>query len=335
MKPDKGDSPALSGIWGKSEHLRPDGSRPLQRRLVVIGFFAFLFLETWILAGGRAFASPISLTWVHATVRVDNEWGKGGTGFLVIRKIDPKKGKVFLLTNKHIIHPDPQMREKAAFLTLYLNIREKGGMVTGKSFRVPLSEEGQKLWRGHPDPDVDVLAVDITSLVTNEPNLENRGAEYSLFATPKILIDEDITEGDEILVLGYPLGLFHTRTNSPLVRQGILASRIGEKIRIRYHYPSGEVRSVNIPGFLVDAAVLPGSSGSPVVLKPIIGRAIRGKVEMARATPYLLGIISATETTSIQIGNYSFSTLASLGIAFDATTIQETIETFFSPESSP
>jgi hypothetical protein len=95
------------------------------------------------------------------------------------------------------------------------------------------------------------------------------------------------------------------------------------------------MRRVNIPGFLVDAAILPGSSGSPVVLKPVIGREIRGKVELARATPYLLGIISATETTSIQIGDYSFSTLASLGIAFDASTIQETIERFFSPESSP
>jgi hypothetical protein len=253
----------------------------------------------------------------------------------VIRKIDPQKGKVFLLTNKHIIHPDPGMREKAVFLTLYLNIREKDGKVAGKSFRVPLSEEGQKLWREHPRPDVDVLAVDITSLINSEPNLENRGAEYSLFATPKVLHDEDITEGDEVLILGYPLGLFHTRTNFPLVRQGILASRIGEKIRIRFNEPSGEMRRVNIPGFLVDAAVLPGSSGSPVVLKPVIGREIGGRVEMARATPYLLGIVSATETASIQIGNYNFSTLANLGIAFDAGTIQETIEKFFPQESSP
>ncbi len=294
-----------------------------------IGLLTLLFLGTWIFPGGRAFSSPISLTWVHATVRVENEWGKGGTGFLVIRKIDPKQGKAFLVTNKHVINLDPQIREKAAFLTLYLNIREKDGTVLGKSFRIPLREGDQKLWREHPNPNVDVLAVDITSLINSQSNIENKGADYSLFANPAVLRKEDITEGEEVLIIGYPLGLFSTRIYFPLVRQGIVASRIGEKIRIRFHYPSGEIRSAEIPGFLVDAAILPGSSGSPVVLKPIIGREVKGKVEMGMAKPYLLGIISATETASIRMEESDFPALAGLGIVFDAGTIQETIERFF------
>ncbi len=294
-----------------------------------IGFFALLFLGTWIFPGERAFSSPISLTWVHATVRVENEWGKGGTGFLVIRKIDPKQGKAFLVTNKHVIHFDPQIREKALFLTLYLNVGEKDGTVRGKSFRVPLREDDQKLWREHPNPSVDVLAVDITSLINSQPNIENKGADYSLFATPAVLREEDITEGEEVLIIGYPLGLFSTRIYFPLVRQGIVASRIGEKIRTRFHYPSGEIRSAEIPGFLVDAAILPGSSGSPVVLKPIIGREVKGQIKMGMAKPYLLGIISATETASIRMEESGFTALAGLGIVFDAATIQETIERFF------
>ena len=63
-----------------------------------IGLFTLLFLGTWIFPGGGAFGSPIALTWVHATVRVENEWRKGGTGFVVIRKIGPKQGKAFLVT---------------------------------------------------------------------------------------------------------------------------------------------------------------------------------------------------------------------------------------------
>jgi len=295
----------------------------------IISFLTVLFAGTWVLMEERASGSPISLTWVHATVRVENEWGKGGTGFLVIRKIDPKQGKVFLVTNKHVIHPNPQSREKAAFLTLFLNVREKEGKVFGKSFQVPLKEDDQKLWRGHPDPNVDVLAVNVTSLINSQPNIENRGADYSLFATPRVLKDEDITEGEEVLIIGYPLGLFHTQTYSPLVRQGIVSSRIGERIRIRFHYPSGEIRSTEIPGFLVDAAILPGSSGSPVVLKPIIGREVKNKIEMKMARPYLLGIISATETASIRVETDTFPVLAGLGIVFDAATIQETIERFF------
>ncbi len=299
------------------------------RKFRAIGFvLIFLIPGLCILEGGKAFCSPISITWVHATVRVENEWGKGGTGFLIIRRIDPTRGKIFLVTNKHVVHTDPQLREKAAFLTVYLNVREKDGTVAGKSFPVPLAEDNQRLWREHSDPNVDVFAVDVTALIQSQPGIENRGADYSLFALPPILKEEDITEGEEVLILGYPLGLFHTRVHSPLVRQGIVSTKIGEKIRLRLPSPEG-YRRVEIPAFLVDAAIIPGSSGSPVVLKPSIGRKVRNRIDMATATPYLLGIVSATETASVKMENYAFPVLAGLGIVFDALTIQQTIEKFF------
>lgn len=282
-----------------------------------------------------ALGSPIAVTWVHATVRVENEWRMAGTGFLVIRKIDNNLGKVFLVTNKHVIHPNPEIREKAEYLTLFLNVRDKDGTVVGKSFQVPLKEDDQKLWRGHPSPPVDVVAVDITSLINSQRNIENQGADYSLFATPQILKKEDITEGEEVLILGYPLGLVHSHLNSPIVRQGIVATKIGHRIRVLLPSSSGEPRRVEIPGFLIDAQIIPGSSGSPVVLKPVIGRKVRGKIEMVTATPYLLGIVSATETTAIRMEGYAFPTLAGLGIAYDASTIKETIELFFPPERRP
>ncbi len=283
---------------------------------------------------GEAVASPIALNWVHATLRVDNETGKGGTGFLVIRKISGKKGKVFLVTNKHVVHVDPNKRNEARFLTLYVNIRDEKGDVTGTSLQAPLVEGGQKLWRQHPNPNVDVLAVDVTSLINSHPRLQNQGADYSFFATPDVLKKEQITEGDEVFVIGYPLGLFHARIHSPLVRQGIIATKIGTPIQIRFRNSAGEWKRVEIPGFLVDAAIIPGSSGSPVVLKPIIGRKIGPKIEMGMAIPYLLGIVSATETASVRLmEEYSFPVLAGLGIAFDVTTIQETIELFFRSES--
>lgn len=299
------------------------------RKSRAIGFFLLsLILSVCILGGRVAFCSPISITWVHATIRVENEWGKGGTGFLVIRRIDPTRGKVFLVTNKHVIHPDPQVRDKAAFLTLYLNVRERDGTIAGKSFQVPLAEDNQKLWREHSDSNVDVLAVDVTSLIQSQPGIENRGADYSLFALPPVLKEKDITEGEEVLILGYPLGLFHTRVHSPLVRQGIVATKIGEKIRLRLPSTEGD-RRVEIPAFLVDAAIIPGSSGSPVVLKPSIGRKVKDRIDMTTATPYLLGIVSATETASVKMESFAFPVLAGLGIVFDALTVQQTIEKFF------
>lgn len=279
-----------------------------------------------------AAGSPIALTWVHATVRIENEWGRGGTGFLIIRKLNDKQGKVFLLTNKHVVHLDPQMRRDAAFLKMFVNVREKDGAVRGTAFQFSLSEEGQRLWREHPTPDIDVLAIDVTALINSHPGLENKGADYSFFALPEVLKREEITEGEEVLVIGYPLGLYHSRTHSPLVRQGIIATKIGEPINIRIRQPSGESRRVEIPGFLIDAAIVPGSSGSPVVLKPIVGRKVRDQITMETAKPYLLGIVSATETAAIRVESTLFPTLAGLGIVFDVQTIHETIELFFKKE---
>jgi hypothetical protein len=248
---------------------------------------------------------------------------------LIVRKMNPKEGKVFLVTNKHVLHPDPQLRKDATFIRMFLNIREQDGSVRGSSFQFPLRDGGHRLWREHPDQNVDVLAVDVTSLINAHPAIENRGADFSYFALPDVLKAEEITEGEDVLIIGYPLGLYHSRTHSPLVRQGIIATKIGQRIQVRIPQPSGVSRRVEIPGFLIDAAILPGSSGSPVVLKPVIGRKVRDQIVIESVKPFLLGIVSATETAAIRMENDSFPTLAGLGIVFDVETIQHTIESFF------
>ncbi len=299
------------------------------RAVTFCGLVCALWAAVILVAEEKAIPSPISLNWVHATVRVENEWGKGATGFLVIRRMNEREGKVFLVTNKHVIHADPQRRKGALFLTLYLNVWEEEARISGASFRTPLVEDGQRLWREHPDPNVDVFAVDVTDLVNSNPRIENKGADYSLFGFPDVLKRENITEGDEVFIIGYPLGLFHSRVNSPLVRQGIIATKIGERIQIWMRLPSGESKHMEIPGFLVDAAIVPGSSGSPVVLKPIIGRKVGEKISMEMAPPYLLGIVSASETATLRVEDRMYPAFAGLGIVFDVSAIKETIELFF------
>ena len=209
----------------------------MNRRLRFKGLVAILLVGASVFAGETTYGSPISLNWVHSTIRVENEWGKGGTGFLVIRKMDQKQGKLFLVTNKHVVHVDPQTREKAVFLTLFLNVREKDGAIVGKSFQVPLVEDGHKLWREHPNRYVDVLAVDVTFLVNSQSRIENIGVDYSLFATPGVLKEENITEGDEVLILGYPLGLFHTRIHSPWCARGSWPRESGKRFASAFARP--------------------------------------------------------------------------------------------------
>jgi len=273
--------------------------------------------------------SPIAETWVHVTTRIENEWQESGTGFLAARLIDETQGKVFLITNKHVVNKEPQKRENARFLTLFVNIRENGGTISAKSFQIPLVVDGQRLWREHPNPHVDVLAVDVTLVIESVPQLERKWVDYSLFATPELLQEQEITIGEEVLIIGYPLGLAHARTNFPLVRQGIVATRIGEPIHIDVKVPSGKTERVEIPGFLVDSAVVPGSSGSPVVLKPVIGRMVGGGIRIGVAMPYLLGIVSGTRLARIETEEHVFSALAGLGLVYDAATVRDTIEMFF------
>jgi hypothetical protein len=56
---------------------------------------------------------------------------------------------------------------------------------------------------------------------------------------------------------------------------------------------------------------------------------VKDKIEMGMATPYLLGIVSATETASIRVEEQAFPVLAGLGVVFDAATVRETVEQFF------
>jgi hypothetical protein len=79
-------------------------------------------------------------------------------------------------------------------------------------------------------------------------------------------------------------------------------------------------------------AILPEASGSPMVLKPVIGPKVRDQIATESVKPSFLGIVSATETAAIRMENDSFPTLAGLGIVFDVETIQHTIESFFLKE---
>lgn len=87
---------------------------------------------------------------------------------------------------------------------------------------------------------------------------------------------------------------------------------------------SGGTRARILRGFLYDGASIRGSSGSPVVLKPGMGRLIGNGIHMSPAPMILLGIVAEIRFV---IGSDNF---AGLGLAFDAATIKETIELFFS-----
>lgn len=275
-------------------------------------------------------ASPIALGWLYATVPIDDPQGESGTGSLVFRNIAQDQGRVFVVTNKHVVHRDPALRKTVTQITCHFNTKNPDGSVGKAVGQVPFKlGDGSSRYREHPDPDTDVAAVDVTDIMNLNPNIEKRWAGYQNFADAAKREELDITVGEEIMTVGYPLGLRQGDTNFPLVRQGVLATRIGYPIRDRVQDTTGIWRDRTLRAFLIDGATIPGSSGSPVVLKPVIGRQVKNTILMGTAPPVLLGIVAETKYAPVQLGGDVIPGFAGLGLAFEVETIRETIELFF------
>jgi hypothetical protein len=283
----------------------------------------FVVLYLSLLGLDNIIASPVAHSWIYATILIENEWGERGTGFLVFKALDANNAKIFLCTNKHVLNKNKKLRQTAAKITCYLNETSKDGNIIGVKHELPLTfPNGMKRWREHYDENVDVLVFDITDIIVQLPNMVKKWCNYDLFADKDTLSREDITIGEEVLMIGYPVGYTQGENNFPIVRQGTIASQIGEK----YIEKQGDKKRV-YRGFLIDGAIIPGSSGSPVILKPVSGRYVKNTLEIQPTTPYLLGIIA--ETRYIRTNDPNISSYTGLGLAFDASTIKETIDLFF------
>lgn len=277
-------------------------------------------------------ASLIAKQWVYTTVKIENEWGGQGTGFLVTRETDAGdgSGKIFLVTNKHVVHEDPAMRAIARNLTCYFNSKGAGREDSAVAMDILLRTfDGEVTFREHPHSDTDVLAVDASFWLNQHlQNLNVKWIGYDNFGFNAKLAELEVSIGDEIMVLGYPAiypaGFQQGNTSLPIVRQGIIATKIGTALRDQMDDGKGRTYTRVLRGFLYDGASIPGSSGSPVVLKPVVGRLIGNTIQMSTAPMILLGIVAETRYAS---GSNNF---AGLGLAFDAATIRETIELFFS-----
>lgn len=278
---------------------------------------------------------PASLEegWARATVLIQNQAGELGTGFFVARRVDDKGLRLFLVTNKHVLAKSRSEREVADHIALNLNIRREGRIVGYTAVISLRFTDGKPLWREHPDPDVDVLALDATAVKVRLTDMDVRWADYNTFVDASKLAELEITLADEVIALGYPLGLSQGGTFLPVAKSGILASKIGERVIDTVIGSNGGERRRSLPAFLVDGAFIPGSSGSPVILKPVVGRVVKNSIMLAIAPALLLGIIAETKYVTVGTPAGERETLPGIALAFDASTIKEVIESFF--ESGP
>ena len=182
---------------------------------------------------------------------------------------DQKQFYIFLVTNRHVF-------QSAAERGDTIHARFNKLLETGtNTYTIKLKDAA---WTVHPDPAADVAVLSI-----NPDRIKADGIEYSFFSGDdhSLTLEESranqISVGDGVFVLGFPLGEAGDERNYVIVRQGILA-------RVQ-NWISGNART-----FLIDASIYPGNSGGPVLLKPELA-SIKGTKANDRCS--LIGMVSS------------------------------------------
>jgi V8-like Glu-specific endopeptidase len=186
-------------------------------------------------------------------------------------------------------------------------------------------ENFENFWRKHPDNDVDLCAMPIAPFVNmaveKGQNLFYIPFDVSILPSEKQL--NELTAMEEILMVGYPNGIWDQINNKPIFRKGITATN-----------PTLDYNGKK--EFLIDAACFPGSSGSPVLIFNEGGyRDKNGTLHLGSSRVILIGVLYAgpqhTTTGEIKIINVPVSQVPvaiskipnNLGLVIKAERIKE------------
>jgi len=223
-------------------------------------------------AAGRLDVGSLALS-VAYVVTTKGDRAEQATGFFF-----EHGGGVYLITNRHVVlREDADDYWKPDTLQLTLHV-DAGDIATVEVLNLPLYDrDGRPVWLEHPTykGELDVVAIPCAELAASP--------KYTIspFAADNFVRrDYDVVYvGEDVVILGYPLGYYDYYHNVPLLRQGIIAS----------FYPLAFNRR---PVFYVDARLHSGMSGSPVLFPP--GRVrdtVRTSADAATAGKiYLLGV---------------------------------------------
>jgi hypothetical protein len=246
----------------------------------------------------------------------DGANGWVGTAFFHAAETD--KGQVDLLvTNKHVL-------AGATRVELRFIAAADDGPMLGTSVPFTYANFGTGLWRGHPDPRVDVAVMPIRPAL-DQLSKAGKRLFYRQVPPQMMLKDEDTEELDaleSVVFVGYPSGIYDTVNLTPVARQGLTAT----PVMIDYQ---------GLPAFLIDASVFPGSSGSPVYK---FDRGIKinksGETLFGATSALLLGVLAAVHVrtvdgrvTEIETAlEVTFDEPVDLGIVFRARAITECVD---------
>lgn len=217
---------------------------------------------------------------MHSTIRIevlDSNYNRvsTGTGFFFSFKFKENKEVLTLVTNKHVVENSNIGR--LVFTEASINNKPKYGIKFSYSIN-----DFENAFIPHPDPNVDLC------IMPMQPILEDAKARYNktFFI---ISLDESVIPSceqikelsvlEDIIMIGYPNGLWDETNNLPIIRRGVTA------VHPKFNYN-------NKTDIVIDAACFPGSSGSPVCIYNQGSYTVGNTVNIASRF-YFLGILYA------------------------------------------
>ena len=185
-------------------------------------------------------------------------------GYPVSPSTKPVSYWIFVVTNRHVVEGQGQR---------WIRFHAPAGK---RPKVLPIPRGPRHLpWVLHPDPDIDLAVLPTAAIQIPDGFSPDR---FLTLRPHTVTIDDlrssEFSEGNELFILGFPMGIAGTDQNDVIVRHGIVA-------RIQDWYDG---RSKD---FLIDSSIYPGNSGGPVILKPVIWGTPRF------TKPKVLGLVSA------------------------------------------
>jgi V8-like Glu-specific endopeptidase len=216
---------------------------------------AFLILYSLSL-----FSQTLDQTWKKSVVLIeakkDTTYFPVGTGIVFIYN-----NLLYIVTNEHI----------AKINGLYIRFNVKSAANRNLRYSIDrMINYSNAPWLVALNSDVaTVLLVDYPEVENSKDTIDVKPMGVSLFK-----YWDYVNEGDDIYILGFPIGIGAKAHYSPVYRSGIISLK------------------ENKNEFLIDANIFPGNSGGPVFMKPSIFD-YRSQSLGITVPGYFIGIVSS------------------------------------------